>query len=191
MMLCWGCARGHYIPCLFGCDVMIAPPADGFALLCSEGIKRWEAVVVCPLCFTTALYRLSTAHRKATSFALTLNEQPSHPSHPNDLRTKQTNTLTGKDAWGRWDIRGCFARYTCALCCHIHLWLYSSYSNLFASSARVYGWRHHVDAVWTGLFWIASHSCRIMALKVVFCTAVPALFQMHVIIACFGGLFDA
>lgn len=61
----------------------------------------------------------------------------------------------------------------------------------FSFSARVFGWWHHVDAVWTGLFWKASNSCRIMALKVTFYTAVPALFQMQVIIACFGGLFDA
>ncbi len=136
--------------------------------LCSEGIKRWEPLWSV-LSVSSPLYIVSPpAHRKATSFALTLNEQPSHPSHPNDLRTKQTNTLTGRDAWGRWDICECFARYTCALCCHMYLWLYSSYSNLFAFSARVFGWWHHVDAVWTGLFWKASNSCRIMALKVAF-----------------------
>ncbi len=181
---CWGCARGLSCVWLWRHD---CSSADGVPLL--WGHKRWEPLWSV-LSVSSPLYIVSPpAHRKATSFALTLNEQPSHPSHPKGLRTKQTNTLTGRDAWGRWDICECFARYTCALCCHMYLWLYSSYSNLFfvlcACIWVVAPRRCCVDRIILESVKLVSDngfkSCIIHC-----CTC---SFQMQVIIACFGGLW--
>lgn len=111
---------------------------------------------------------------------LTLNEQPSHPSHPNDLkRRKQTHTPAETREVGEISADALLLAPVMSLA----FVLYSSFSNLFAFSARAFGWWHPVDAVWRGLFWKASNSCRINASKVAFYSIAVDLFVIQVIVA--------
>lgn len=106
---------------------------------------------------------------------LTLIELPSHPSHPNDLnRSKQTHTPAETHEVGEISVRYVV---TC-ICAFIR-----PPTTYLRSLRGHFGWWHPVDAVWGGLFWKASNSCRINALKVAFYNIVAALFVMQVIVA--------
>jgi len=145
--------------------------ADGFPLL--WGHKNVRLLLSVLSVYLSLYFVFPPAHRKAVSF-FAFDSIP--PKSSQRSESQQTNSLTGRDAWGRWDI--C---WEWELCC-MHLCF------TYMGSLRVqFGWWHPVDGVCGGLFWKTSNSCRINALKVAIYNIAAALFQMQVIVAWFGG----